>query len=70
MKTSEAGITVKNSQQSLCHAVTGRQYPKPHEILIKLTKLKMIDNIITLIINLLLWRVFLTFIDRDNHETV
>ena len=33
-------------------------------------KTKMIDNIITLIINLLLWRVFLTFLDQDNHETV
>ena len=30
----------------------------------------MINNITTLIINLLLWRVFLTFLDRDNHETV
>ena len=36
----------------------------------KTNKTKIIDNIKTLIINLLLWRVFLTFLDRDNRETV
>ena len=40
IKTSEAGITDINFQQSLCHAVTGRQCPKTREIRIKLTKLK------------------------------
>ena len=40
IKTSEAGITDINFEQSLCHAVTDRQYPKTHEIHIKLTKLK------------------------------
>ena len=30
----------------------------------------MIDNITTMIINSLLWRVFLTILDLDNHETV
>ena len=31
---------------------------------------KMIDNIITLITNLVLLWVFLTFVEHDNHETV
>ena len=71
IKTSEAGITdiieTFNNHYAMWSRIINIQNSWNQY---KTNKTEMIDNIIALILNLLLWWLFLTFVDRDNHETV